>query len=133
MRQGLQGDNNLPAGLAMLTHTFRLASSLKRLNEVNVCVCVCFSKLFESTKYKMLKDARKHTFPCTAHILSNILANRIFSLIYVFLPLNVAIYTDKKVLVLTLYRISSILFSRCKGIKIFLIPSISPYFSTNEP
>ena len=31
---------------------------------VCVCVCVCVSKLFESAKYKALKDAKKLVFPC---------------------------------------------------------------------
>ena len=29
-----------------------------------VCVCVCVSKIFELTKYKRLKSARKHIFSC---------------------------------------------------------------------
>ena len=35
---------------------------------VCVCVCVCVSKLFELTKYKVLKDKGKHTFLFTSLI-----------------------------------------------------------------
>ena len=34
----------------------------------NVCVCVCVSKLFELTKYNVLKDKGKHTFLFTSLI-----------------------------------------------------------------
>ena len=33
-----------------------------------MCVCVCVSKLFELTKYKVLKDNGKHTFLFTSFI-----------------------------------------------------------------
>ena len=33
-----------------------------------VCVCVCVSKLFELTKYKVLKDKGEHTFLFTSFI-----------------------------------------------------------------
>ena len=66
--------------------TARFARVCEELNLwcYHVCiVCVCVSKIFGTSKYKVLKDAGKMEFPCTARFVP--LLARFTPLLYICL------------------------------------------------
>ena len=62
----------------------RHASRARRIKQKNVgldvssaCVCVCVSKISETTKYKALKKAKKSKFLCCAVVVGYVINNLI--------------------------------------------------------